>query len=106
MNMRLKPRRAASEMRLSVWETGRISPLSPTSPAKQLSEGIAKSKLDESTAQITARSQAGSLTLMPPAMLRNTSLALSLKPARFSSTASSMFSLRMSNPVAERWAVA
>ena len=61
------PRRAASMMRRSVCATGRISPLRPISPAKQTSAGIAKSKLDESTALITAKSQAGSLTLSPQA---------------------------------------
>ena len=87
-------------IRLSVWATGRISPLRPISPAKHTSEGIAKSKLDESTALITARSQAGSLTLSPPAMLRNTSFTLSLNPALFSSTARSMFRRLTSKPVA------
>ena len=50
----------------------------------------------------TARSQAVSLTLMPPATFRKTSLAESLKPALFSRTASSMLSLRTSYPVADR----
>ena len=40
MKMRLYLRRAASAMRRSIWATGRISPLRPTSPAKQTSEGI------------------------------------------------------------------
>ena len=35
MNILPKPRRSASITLLSTWDTGRISPLSPTSPAKQ-----------------------------------------------------------------------
>ena len=100
--MRLKPNLLASEIRLSVWTTGLISPLSPTSPAKQVSDGIAKSKVEDRTEAITAKSHAGSVILSPPAIFRKTSFALSLKPARFSNTARSIFSLLTSKPVVER----
>ena len=66
---------------------------------------MGKSKLEDKTAATTARSQAGSETFSPPAMFRNTSFCPSLKPARFSSTASNIFSRRTSKPVADRWAV-
>ena len=46
-NMRLNPKRAASIIRRSVCATGLTSPLRPISPAKQTSEGVAKSKLEE-----------------------------------------------------------
>ena len=62
-------------------------------------------KLEDRTAEMTARSQAGSLTLSPPAIFRKTSFWASLKPALRSRTARSIFSRRTSNPVAERCAV-
>ena len=85
--------------------TGRISPLSPTSPAMHTWRSMAVSTLLDSTAAITLRSMAGSVTRMPPAMFRKTSFCSSLKPTRFSSTASSMFRRRMSKPVVERCGV-
>ena len=103
--MRLKPTRAASTARRAAWETGRISPLRPTSPAKHTSAGMGMSKVEESTATITARSQAGSVMRRPPAIFRNTSFWPSLKPARRSSTARSIFRRRTSKPVALRCAV-
>ena len=66
--------------------------------ANQLSPGT--------TALMTGRSMAGSLTRSPPAMLRKTSFWISLNPARFSSTARSMFMRRRSKPVALRCGVA
>ena len=102
MKIFLNPRRAASEILTSILETGRISPLRPISAAKHTSGDTGRSKLEERTATATARSQAGSDTLSPPAMLRKTSFAPRRKPALFSRTARSMLSLRVSNPVAER----
>ena len=101
----MNPNFWASAMRRSMRVTGRISPLSPHSPAMATERSMGVSTLLDSTAAMTLRSMAGSVTRMPPAMLRNTSLAPSLKPTRFSSTARSMLSLRRSKPVAERCGV-
>ena len=103
--MRRNPSRCASLTRWLMRVTERISPLSPTSPAMQVPGFTGWSYVLDSTLTITLRSMAGSLTLMPPAMLRNTSFCASLNPARFSRTANSMFSLRMSKPVADRCAL-
>lgn len=84
---------------------GRISPLRPTSAAKHVPGLTGRSNVEDRIATTTARSQAVSLTRIPPATLRKTSLAESLNPALFSSTASSMLSLRTSYPVAERWGI-
>ena len=78
-------------MRCSTRLTGRISPESPTSPAKQTSLPTAISSLDESIEATTAKSIAGSSTEIPPVTFRKTSLVPNLKPARFSKTAKSMF---------------
>ncbi len=86
-------------MRCSSLATGLISPDSPTSPAKVVCWSTGASRFDDSTALTTARSMAGSLTFSPPAIFRNTSFTPSRNPALFSSTARSMFSLRVSNPV-------
>ncbi|MNT52883.1 hypothetical protein D3C72_1899340 [compost metagenome] len=48
---------------------------------------------------ITAKSKAGSSVLIPPVILRKTSLDPSWKPALFSKTASNIFSLLESKPV-------
>ena len=96
------PSRAASLILLSICPTGRISPLRPTSAAKQCLVEMGSSKLDERMAAATARSHAGSLTLSPPAIFKKTSLAESLNPALFSSTARSILSRLASNPVALR----
>ena len=92
-------------MRASMRLTGRTSPLSPTSPAMHHPLSMGVSTLDERTAAMTLRSMAMSVTRSPPAMLRKTSFCMSLKPTRFSSTASSMLSRRWSKPVADRWGV-
>ena len=94
--------RPASPMRCSMRFTGRISPDRPISPAMHTSGSMAVSMLLERIELMTARSIAGSFTFNPPAILRNTSFCASLKPTRFSNTASSIFMRRMSNPVAER----
>ena len=60
---------------------------------------------EDKTAEITARSIAGSFTFIPPAILRKTSLATSLNPARFSKTANNIFNLLRSNPVDDRCGV-
>lgn len=99
------PSFSASRMRCSMRPTGLISPESPTSPVMHVVWGIGMSMLLESMELITARSSAGSLTFRPPAMLRNTSLAASLNPARFSRTARSMFMRLESNPLTDRWGV-
>ena len=99
------PSFSASAMRCSIRLTGRTSPLSPTSPHIHQPCSIAVSTLLLNTAASTLRSIAGSVTRKPPAMFRNTSFAINLKPTRFSITARSIFSLRWSKPVAERWGV-
>ena len=53
----------------------------------------------------TAKSIAGSSTVIPPVMFKKTSLAPNRKPARFSKTAKSILSLLALNPVAERCGV-
>jgi hypothetical protein len=50
-------------------------PDKPTSPAKQKTFITGMSSLEDKMAATTARSIAGSSTLMPPVMLRKTSLA-------------------------------
>ena len=85
--------------------TGRISPDNPTSPAKQHVDGIGISAFEDNTAQTTAKSIAGSSTLIPPAKFKNTSFTPIRKPHRFSSTANNIASLLKSNPVDERWGV-
>ena len=105
MSIRLKPNFSASRMRCSIRLTGRISPESPTSPVIQVPASIAISILEESIALITAKSIAGSLTFMPPAILRKTSFCANLNPTLFSKTASNIFIRRRSNPVADRCGV-
>ena len=100
-----KPSFSASRIRCSILGTGRTSPASPISAAKHRDLSIGISTLEESTAAATARSMAGSSTEMPPVILRNTSLAPNLKPARFSRTASSMFRRFALKPVADRCGV-
>jgi len=56
-------------MRCSIRETGRTSPVNPISPARHKSLETERSKSDESTAAITAKSIAGSLTFNPPAIV-------------------------------------
>ncbi len=56
-------------------------------------------------AATTLMSSPVSLTLNPPAKFRKTSFWYIFSPTLFSSTASSMFRRRESNPVAERWGV-
>ena len=103
--MSLKPNFSASAMRCSMRFTGRTSPLRPTSPAMHQPDSMGVSTLLDSTAAMTLRSMARSVTRRPPAMFMNTSFCISLKPTRFSRTASSMFRRRWSKPVAERWGV-
>lgn len=105
ISIREKPSLSASCTRCSMRLTGRISPERPTSPHRHVSLSIDMSRLEDSTALMTARSIPGSLTLSPPAIFRNTSFCASLKPALFSKTASSMFNLLASNPVVERCGV-
>ena len=99
MYILLNPILDASRIRCSIRETGLISPDKPVSPEKQISLPIGISRFEERTELIIARSIAGSFTLMPPAILRKTSFTPNLKPALFSSTARSMFSLLISKPV-------
>ena len=54
---------------------------------------------------MTLMSSPVSLILNPPAKFKKTSFWYIFRPIRFSSTASSMFSRRESNPVAERCGV-
>ena len=103
--MWVKPNFSASAMRCSMRFTGRTSPLNPTSPAMHQPASMAVSTLLESTAAMTLRSMAKSVTRSPPAMLMNTSFCMSLKPTRFSSTASNMLRRRWSKPVAVRCGV-
>ena len=99
------PSFSASRMRDSILLTGRTSPLRPTSPAMHQPGSIEVSTLLESTAAITLRSVARSVTRKPPAMFRKTSFCINLNPTRFSSTASNMFNLRWSKPVLLRCGV-
>ena len=101
----LNPSFSASRIRCSILLTGRISPERPTSPAKHIRLLIGISMFEDKTAEITARSIAGSFTFIPPAILRKTSLATSLNPARFSKTANNIFNLLRSNPVDDRCGV-
>ena len=103
--MSVNPSFSASASRCSIRFTGRTSPLSPTSPAIHQPCSMGVSTLLDSTAAMILRSMARSVTLIPPAMFMKTSFCISLNPTRFSSTASSMLSLRWSNPVAARCGV-
>lgn len=103
--MSVNPSFSASAIRCSIRFIGRTSPLRPTSPAIHQPGSMAVSTLLDSTAAMTLRSMARSVTRSPPAIFTNTSFCISLNPTRFSSTASSMFSRRCSNPVAERCGV-
>lgn len=69
----VKPSLADSFKRRSVLATCRTSPARPISPKKMVSAG--RGWLDRAliNAAATARSAAGSLILMPPAMFRNIS---------------------------------
>ena len=96
----LNPSFSASNILCSIRLTALTSPDRPTSPAKTVSEGSAISILDESIAITTPKSIAGSATFIPPAIFINTSLVANLNPTRFSRTASNIFNLRPSNPVA------
>ena len=89
----LYPNFSASKIRWSILETGLISPAKPTSAAKQTFGLIATSWLEDKIAATTAKSMAGSSTLIPPVMFKKTSLAPNLNPALFSSTAKIMFNL-------------
>ena len=71
-------------------QTERISPERPTSPAKQWPGGTVKSSNEEIIATTTAKSMAGSVTLIPPAIFKKTSDCPKKSPHRFSSTASNM----------------
>ena len=79
-----KPSFSASVIRWSMRLTGRISPESPTSAEKHIFGSMGISSLEESTEVTTARSIAGSSTLIPPAIFRKTSFAPSLNPHLFS----------------------
>ena len=57
---------------------------------------------DDATAAHSARSAAGSVNVIPPAMLMYTSLSNKRNPARFSSTASKSANLPWSTPLAMR----
>ena len=105
MIISVKPSFSASAMRCSMRLTGRTSPESPTSPAMHHPDSMGVSTFDDSTAAMTERSMARSVTLNPPAILMKTSFCMSLNPTRFSRTANSMFSRRWSKPVAERCGV-
>ena len=92
-------------MRCSTRFTALISPLNPTSPAKQQLSGTAESSLDERIAAITAKSIAGSSTRIPPVIFKKTSFIFNRKPARFSKTANNIFNRLASKPVAVRCGV-
>ena len=92
-------------MRCSTRVTGRISPARPTSAAKQISLATEMSSLLDNIAATTARSIAVSSTEIPPVIFKNTSLAPSLKPARFSKTARIIFKRLALYPVALRCGV-
>ena len=78
--MVLKPIFIASPILCSVLVTGLISPLSPTSPIKHMVDGMCKSKLEDKIAHTTPKSNAGSFTLIPPAIFKKTSLVAILNP--------------------------
>ena len=83
---------------------GTVSKIEGT-PAIHQPCSIGASTLLLNTAANTLKSMAGSVTLNPPAIFRNTSFCISLNPTRFSRTARSMFKRRWSKPVAERCGV-
>ena len=60
---------------------------------------------DDKIEQITAKSIAVSSIFIPPVIFRNTSFIPSRNPHFFSKTASNIFNLFVSNPVADLWGV-
>ena len=100
--MDLKPNFSASEIRWSTLVTGLTSPANPISAAKHIDLSIEISIFEDNTAATTAKSMAGSSTLIPPVIFKNTSLAPNLNPARFSRTANIIFSRLALYPVALR----
>lgn len=82
--MSVNPSFSASAIRCSIRFIGRTSPLRPTSPAIHQPGSMAVSTLLDSTAAMTLRSMARSVTRSPPAIFTNTSFCISLNPTRFS----------------------
>ena len=68
---RVNPARCASARRRSAPGTVRTSPASPSSPKTTMSGGRAVSVMTEAMASATARSAAGSVTVMPPTAAAN-----------------------------------
>jgi len=85
------PNFSASNIRCSTRCIGLISPDKPTSAAKQKSFCSETSSLEDKIDATTAKSMAGSSTLIPPVIFKNTSFAPNLNPARFSKTARIIF---------------
>ena len=85
-----KPSFVASFRRLSLCETDLTSPDRLISPNTTVSSGRAFCERLDMSAAATARSAAGSDILSPPATFRYTSHPLRPRPARASSTASTM----------------
>ncbi len=68
---RVKPARWASARRRSAPGTVRTSPARPSSPNTTTSGGRARSVMTDAIARATARSAAGSVTVMPPTAAAN-----------------------------------
>ena len=99
---RLNPCFCASASRSSPNGTGRISPVSPSSPNTTRSCGTGFSVRLETTASATARSAAVSPTRKPPTMFANTSLSPDANPQCRCNTASNSPRRCVSNPCASR----
>ena len=89
MMQRRKPICAASRTRSAACVMPRTSPARPTSPNIAVVGAITRFRTLDAIAASTPRSDAGSSTVIPPAMFTNTSSPTRFRPARFSSTASS-----------------
>src|SRR5687767_7104911 len=100
-----KPNFSASAILCSMRCTARISPLNPTSPAKQTESGSGTSSYELSNAHNTAKSMDGSSTFNPPAIFRKTSFTPKWKPPFFSKTASNNCRRRRSKPETVRCGV-
>jgi hypothetical protein len=103
IKIRSYPSLAASATRCSMRLVGRISPDKPTSPAKQVPFGIGLSTSDDKIAQITARSTAGSITLIACSLRNHLSLPPGTLPAF--QDRSQLFKRRIFEPVVERCGV-
>src|SRR5690606_18925927 len=105
MTTRVKPIFAASASRASAWPTARTSPASPTSPRTRVWGSRGRFCRLLTIAAQTARSQAGSVRLMPPATFTKRSQPTSGTSSFFSSTAASRATRLLSTPMVVRRAV-